>query len=149
MANSSPPPVFPGFRSSRSEPKDGFVPSAKSRTPAPDFRGTPRSLFRWRPGPSTHNLARTTSLPFHLATDTRYTMSAPSSDTSSAPSGATATPTGRPYTSDPRGSGTKPVRKGTGYADGLPSLKATNATWYPERAARFHEPCSAMNAPPQ
>src|SRR6516164_5636020 len=120
MANSSPTPVFPGCRSLRSEPKDGFVPSAESRPPAPDFRGTRRSLFRWRPGPSTHNVAsvspghghpihhvrsdlylrpkaarpllifvvhgevyfaggrdqaRTTSLPFHLATDTRYTMS--------------------------------------------------------------------------
>src|SRR5438105_642061 len=78
-----------------------------------------------------------------------FTNAAPSSDTNRDPSGATATPTGRPSTSGPPGSGTSPVRNGTGSAEGLPSLNATNATWYPERAARFHEPCSATNAPPQ
>src|SRR5262245_7817611 len=79
----------------------------------------------------------------------RYTTFAPSSETSSAPSGATATPTGRPLTLLLEGSGTKPVRKGCGSPDGLAFLNGMNTTWYPAREARFHEPCSARNTPPE
>jgi hypothetical protein len=48
----------------------------------------------------------------YRAAVTRYTRPALSSETSNAPSGATVTPTGRPYTLLFAGSGTKPVRNG-------------------------------------
>src|SRR5581483_7779622 len=84
----------------------------------------------------------------YFATYTRYITPAPSSETSSAPSGATATPTGLPFTCSPVGSVRKPVRNGSGPHSASPFLNPTNATWYPFRFERFQEPCSATKTPP-
>src|SRR5215475_4423468 len=74
----------------------------------------------------------------------------PSSDTSRLPSAATVTPTGRPQ----RSSGTppspslmmNPVMKSSS-GPGFPFVIGKNATRYPDAIERFHEPCSATNAP--
>src|ERR1700731_3907287 len=84
---------------------------------------------------------------YYFAAEIRYTVPAMSSDTNNDPSVVTATPTGRPYTSLFVGSDTNPVKNGAGSPLGFPSLKGTNTTWYPARGERFHEPCSATNAP--
>lgn len=65
----------------------------------------------------------------YLDTEMRYTTCAPSSENSSEPSGATVTPTGRPFTLPFFGSGTSPVRNGCGSPEGWPSLKGTKTIW--------------------
>src|SRR5262245_1188982 len=73
-----------------------------------------------------------------------------SSETRSAPSEATVTPTGRPHCS----TGVpfspvlarKPVMKSS-IGPGLPLTSVKNATRYPEATVRFHDPCSATKPP--
>ena len=64
----------------------------------------------------------------HRFGPTRQTVSPASSATSSEPSGSTASPQGRPCTSFPPSSATKPVRKGRGGPLGRPSAKGTKTT---------------------
>src|SRR5262245_60697389 len=73
-----------------------------------------------------------------------------SSETSSAPSGATVTPTGRPHCS----TGVlfspvlarNPVMKSS-IGPGLPFVIGKNTTRYPAATVRFHDPCNATNPP--
>src|SRR6185503_1802999 len=73
-----------------------------------------------------------------------------SSETRSAPSGATVTPTGRPHcwTGVPFSPvlARKPVRKSS-LGPGFPFTIGKNTTRYPEATVRFQEPCSATNPP--
>src|SRR5262245_9809423 len=73
-----------------------------------------------------------------------------SSETSSEPSRAVVTPTGRPHCSigdSPEPSlARKPVRKSS-IGPGLPSAIGKKTTLYPEATDRFHEPCSATKPP--
>src|SRR5688572_3384599 len=83
--------------------------------------------------------------PDYLPTKTtRQIVFDPSSLTSSEPSCATSTPTGRPHTS-PAGV-TNPVMKSSNSPLGTPFFCGTRMTLYPVRFARFHDPCSAANA---
>jgi hypothetical protein len=61
-----------------------------------------------------------------LDDDAYDTSLSASSEISSAPSGATTTPTGRPYASFPAGSGTNPEKKIVAGPAGDPSLNGTN-----------------------
>jgi hypothetical protein len=70
-----------------------------------------------------------------------------SSDTRSAPSRATATPTGLPHTLESLM--TNPVRKSWYPPVGDPSLRGILITLYPVRLDRFHDPCWAANPSPQ
>src|SRR5438477_284521 len=73
-----------------------------------------------------------------------------SSETRSAPSGATVTPTGRPHCSTSVAfspvEARKPTRKSS-IGPGLPFAIGKNATRYPDATVRFHDPCSATNLP--
>jgi len=77
---------------------------------------------------------------------TRQIERDPSSETKREPSFASATPTGRPQTV-PLGR-TKPVRKSSYSPVAWPSFMGRRMTSYPDRAARFHDPCSAANPSP-
>src|SRR6185436_11771762 len=74
----------------------------------------------------------------------------PSSDTSSEPSRATVTPTGRPHASMAAPFSpllTIMLLTKSSIGPGRPLAIGTNTTLYPAAAERFHDPWSATNAP--
>ena len=124
------PPVMPGLRTFAHVDRDGeCVWSPNFEAQSSRRVASQKARSSEKPEACQVALVKATACPsLCYFFETRHTTLPTSSETSTEPSLATATPTGRPSTSFWCGLGSKPVRKLSGLALGSPFSKGTKIT---------------------